>query len=293
MSFLKSFYHDLLFKRSLSSIKISSYQQNPSDKIKLNKLCCIEDWQNSEIKKFNQEWLSAEGFFKGQLPIFSSIHRKFWEWAMGLIAMKRFGKFNKNSLAIGVGAGKELPLFYLANKIAHVYATDLYDASWDENQAPNDFPDNPKKYAPFPYNDDALTVQRMDGRKLSFPSNFFDIAFSFSSIEHFGGKNHSGSLKSLKEIERVLKPEGIAVITTEYIINGTNHPEYFNKKTIFSDLIDKLEMKLVEPLDLSISPRTLDTIIDLNGDGWAKISPHIVLKAHPVLWTSVMMVFQK
>jgi hypothetical protein len=32
----------------------------------------------------------------------------------------------------------------------------------------------------------------------------FDIAFSFSSIEHFdgGGKNHSGALRSLREIER-------------------------------------------------------------------------------------------
>jgi ubiquinone/menaquinone biosynthesis C-methylase UbiE len=63
----------------------------------------------------------------------------------------------------------------------------------------------------------------MDGTKLEFPSNTFDIAFSFSSIEHFGGENHSGALKGLKEIERVLKPGGIAVITTEYIINNKEH----------------------------------------------------------------------
>ena len=137
--------------------------------------------------------------------------------------------------------------------VKHVYATDLYGQNdgWKE-AAPSDFPENPKKYAPFSYKEDALTVMRMDGTNLEFPSESFDIAFSFSSIEHFGGggRNHSGALRSLREIERVLKPGGLAVITTEYIINDKEHPEFFNKRTIYSDLIDKLErLKLVEPLD--------------------------------------------
>jgi ubiquinone/menaquinone biosynthesis C-methylase UbiE len=48
---------------------------------------------------------------------------------------------------------------------------------------------------------------RKDETKLEFPSDTFDIVFSFSSIEHFGGRNYEGALKSLKEIERVLKKE--------------------------------------------------------------------------------------
>lgn len=40
----------------------------------------------------------------------SQIHRKDWEWAMGIIAMRRFGKLNRDCTAIGVGAGKELVL---------------------------------------------------------------------------------------------------------------------------------------------------------------------------------------
>jgi hypothetical protein len=89
--------------------------------------------------------------------------------------------------------------FYLANNVNHVYATDLYDGNNWKNFAPSDFPENPKKYAPFAYKEDALTVMRMDGTNLEFPSEIFDIAFSFSSIEHSGG------LRSLREIERVLK----------------------------------------------------------------------------------------
>jgi SAM-dependent methyltransferase len=233
------------------------------------------------------------------------IHRKDWEWALGIIAMRRFGKLNEKSTAIGVGAGREEVLFYLANKVNHVYATDLYDGNSWKNFAPSDFPENPKKYAPFAYKEDALTVMRMDGTNLEFPSESFDIAFSFSSIEHFGGggRNHSGALRSLREIERVLKPGGLAVITTEYIINDKEHPEFFNKRTIYSDLIDKLErLKLVEPLDLKITTKTLDTVIDfftidsnwdkLDND-YKKTHPVILIRARNILFTSIMLVFRK
>jgi SAM-dependent methyltransferase len=270
---------------------------NPNDQSKLNRLCYVEDWENSEIKEALAELqkLSSEGF----------IHRKDWEWALGIIAMRRFGKLNEKSTAIGVGSGREAILFYLANKVKHVYATDLYKVKdWIE-AAPSDFPENPKKYAPFPYKEDALTVMRMDGTKLEFPSEIFDIAFSFSSIEHFGGggKNHSGALRSVREMERVLKPGGLAVITTEYIINDKKHPEFFNRRTIYSDLIDKLErLKLVEPLDLRITSKTLDTIIDYSSVGvsWNNIDndykrthPHIVLRIKNILFTSIILVFQK
>jgi SAM-dependent methyltransferase len=268
---------------------------DPNCQPKLNRLCYVEDWENSEIKEALTELqkLSSGSF----------IHRKDWEWALGIIAMRRFGKLNEKSTAIGVGAGTETVLFYLANKIKHVYATDLYEDNGWIGVSPSDFPENPKKYAPFPYKEDALTVLRMNGTKLEFPSESFDIAFSFSSIEHFGGKNHSGALRSLKEMERVLKPGGLAVITTEYIINDKEHPEFFNERTIYSDLIDKLErLKLVEPLDLRITTKTLDTVMDYYpvGINWGNLDnefrkshPHMLLRIKNILWTSVMLVFKK
>jgi SAM-dependent methyltransferase len=278
------------------SKQTSPYYINPNDEPKLNRLCYVEDWKNQEIRETlcQLQKLSPQGF----------IHRKDWEWALGIVAMRRFGKLTKNSKAIGIGAGREEVLFYLANNLNHVYATDLYEKKegW-RKAAPSDFPENPKKYAPFPYNDDALTVLRMDGTKLEFPSENFDIAFSFSSIEHFGGKNHSGALKSLREIERVLKHGGIAVIATEYIINNKEHPEFFNERTIYSDIINKLEkLQLVEPLDLRITTNTLDTVIDYPSaiywdtymdDEFKKTHPLVLLRVRDILLTSVMLIFQK
>jgi SAM-dependent methyltransferase len=274
----------------------SPYYINPNDEPKLNRLCYVEDWKNQEIRETlcQLQKLSPQGF----------IHRKDWEWALGIVAMRRFGKLTKNSKAIGIGSGTEPIPYYLSNNINHVYATDLYEKTegW-KKAAPSDFPENPKKYAPFPYKEDALTVLRMDGTRLEFPSENFDIAFSFSSIEHFGGKNHSGALKSLREIERVLKRGGIAVIATEYIINNKEHPEFFNGLTIYSDLINKLEkLQLVEPLDLRITTNTLDTVIDYSSaiywdtymdDEFKKTHPLILLRVRDILLTSVMLVFQK
>jgi SAM-dependent methyltransferase len=272
------------------------YSINPFNSPKLNRLCSLEDWNNDEIRQTLSE------LHKSNPPI--SIHRKDWEFAMGILAMKRFNKLNMNNLAVGIGSGIEPIPFYLANKVKHVYATDLYGdlENWNR-ESPSTFLNNPKKYAPFPYREDALTVSRMDGTRLEFPSETFDIAFSFSSIEHFGGKNHAGALKSLKEIERVLKKDGIAVIATEYIINDKEHPEFFNKKTIYSDLIDKLDsLKLVEPLDLRITTKTLDTVMDYpnalywdNADDYKfqKSHPHLLLKLRNILYTSVMLVLKK
>jgi SAM-dependent methyltransferase len=290
---------------------------NPNDQPRLNRLCYVEDWKNSEIKEIVSELhkLSSSDL-DWRLTLITGrsgcVHKKDWEWALGIIAMRRFGKLNEKSTAIGVGSGIETILFYLANKLKHVYATDLYkeNDAW-KRTAPSDFPENPKKYAPFPYKEDALTVLRMDGTKLEFPSESFDIAFSFSSIEHFdsdggdGKNNHSGALRSLKEIERVLKPGGLAVITTEYIINDKEHPEFFNRRTIYSDLIDKLErLKLVEPLDLRITTKTLDTVMDAYDainlwdtnefdNDYKKMHPYILLRIRNILFTSVMLVFKK
>jgi SAM-dependent methyltransferase len=293
-------------------VSYNTYQADPNGKMRLNKLCCIEDWENHEVKEIIPKLQDITYYNKCQGILArkpSQIHRKDWEWTLGIIAMKRFGKLNEKNTAIGVGAGKELIVFYLANCLGHLYATDLYNTKDWENFAPADFPEDPSKYSPFPYNQSALTALRMDGTQLEFPSDSFDVVFSFSSIEHFGGEDYSGALKSLKEMERVLKPGGIAIVATEYIINNKNPPDltnqFYNERTIYSHLIDKLDrMKLVEPLDLTISQKTLERgIIDASNavdwdtsrvdDDFKQANPYIVIKLGNILVTSIMLVFQK
>lgn len=289
------------------------YSSNPNSSLKLNKLCHIEDWQNNELKEIiselqyanSNDYIHRKGWDVEKYPVNNrkgAIYRKDWEWGLGVLAMKRFGKLTKESKAIGVGSATEEILFYLANRIDHVYATDLYDGKGWKNLVPTDFPENPKKYSPYPYNENALTIMRMDATRLEFSDESFDIAFSFSSIEHLGGENHSGALRGTREMERVLKPGGIAVVATEYMLNDKEHIEFFNRRTIYSDLIDKLErLKLVEPLDLRTTTKTLDAIIDYQSSvNWLaspyefkKSHPYVLIRINDLLVTSVMLVFQK
>lgn len=41
---------------------------------------------------------------------------------------------------------------------------------------------------------------------------------------------HSGAPASLKEMQRVPKPGGIAAVATEYVINDKAHYEFFNRE---------------------------------------------------------------
>ena len=116
--------------------------------LKLNKVCHVEDFENGEVRKALSEI--------HKLDPKCLIHRKDWEWAMGIIAMRRFNKLNRNCTALGIGCGTEVVPFYLANTIKHVYATDLYEGEEWKAAAPRDFPENLQKYAPFPYKEDAL-----------------------------------------------------------------------------------------------------------------------------------------
>lgn len=272
--------------------KLSNYKQGATDApMRLNKIACIDDWENLEFQQTLRE------LFNGK--VVSYMHRKHWEWVLGLIAVKRLDMLNNKIKALAVAAGKEDVLFYLANTIDHVYATDLYRGDWEES--PYDFPENSKKYAPFNYREEGLTAVRMDGTRLEFPDEIFDFVFSFSSIEHFGGGRHVGALRSVKEMERVLKKGGIAAIATEYVINGKDNKEFFNKQSLYADLVDHLQMKLIEPLNLELNPRTLDNVLDFysavhwtNGDLEYKNShPHVVIRTRNLLHTSIMLVFKK
>jgi hypothetical protein len=102
----------------------SPYHVNQNYKPKLNRLCYIEDWENNEIRETISE-------LQGNPEI---IRRKEWEWALGIESMRRLGKLNNTSKALGVASAHEPILFYLANKLNHVYATDLYDPKYTYTQ---------------------------------------------------------------------------------------------------------------------------------------------------------------
>jgi SAM-dependent methyltransferase len=116
-----------------------------------------------------------------------------------------------------VAAGHEPPLYWLASRVAEVYATDLYRGWFVSQEATPDVLDDPAKYAPYAYPRERVVVFPMSGTDICFRDESIDFIFSFCSIEHFGGL--AQSRRSLQEMARVLRPGGVAAISTELLLN--------------------------------------------------------------------------
>ena len=146
----------------------------------------------------------------------ASWHRKHWEWAIGMLTLKA-GKIDTNCIFLGIGSGTGAPVFHLTNHTKYVFCTDLYTITskmWRE--ANKSMLESPELFAPGQFNRKRLSVQIMSGTDIHFEDNTFDAIFSYSSIEHFGEKK--AVLDCMKEIERVLKPGGVASVATEIFV---------------------------------------------------------------------------
>lgn len=218
------------------------------------------------------------------------IHRKAWEWGLCIEGLEQLGVVRLDAKALAVGAGYEGPLFYFANRIEKMIATDLYNNPQHEGKP--EMLTEPWRFAPFEYRRDHLEVLRMSGDDLRFHDETFDFLFCLSSIEHFGSRTTIA--KSLSEMKRVLKYDGVACIITELILQGPKHHEYFTPEEIS-------EMFLSDPLfplvggnaEMTIASELLSMPVKVHDPEDLKASPHIVLTDGERLWTSFSMFLRK
>lgn len=217
------------------------------------------------------------------------IHRKMWEYAICVDGLAGLGATTPDATGLAVGAGSERPLYYYANTVRRMVATDLYDNALHEG-AP-DMLTSPAKFAPFPYREDRLEVLRMGGDKLDFGDNEFDFCFCLSSIEHFGSRGAQS--RSFKEMGRVTRPGGIVCIITELILNGEKHHEYFTPSEIWDMFLQDSTLRLVGPIDMRMSDALLPLAVDVRVPEDLTSSPHLVLTDGRVIWTSLSMFFRK
>lgn len=229
------------------------------------------------------------------------IYRKGWEWTHCVYGLSQLGMIRNDAKAIGVGAGREPVIFWLADHIKEVVATDLYgNETWSGkdgnygNEAPKDIFEDASKYSPKPIAKDRIRFENADGTNLLYENQSFDFCWSLSSIEHFGG--HDASRKAVQEMARVTKTGGIVCIATEYLLlNDTPHGEYFTKQQIVDYLINASpNLELVDGMCWTLPPLPylLDQIC-FNGDGVHRLRRHVILNDGFHQWTSFMLFLRK
>lgn len=220
-----------------------------------------------------------------------AMHRKSYEWTQLLFGLERLGHLTDATSVLSVGAGHECVLYWLANHVASVVATDAYEGRWQSDGALEGDAgviDAPESYAPFPYRTDRLTFRKVDGRQLTFPDRHFDVVYSLSSIEHFGG--YDGARAAVLEMARVLRPGGVLAVATEYILHGPAHEEAFHPREIRA-LFDLPDATLVEPIDERVYDRYQVVPVDLRKD--INQRPHMVVEIDGTRFTSVMVFLRK
>jgi SAM-dependent methyltransferase len=265
------------------------------------KLCDLTDFDDHQVRTRIGE------IVPGAEPP-AHLHRKYWEYAMLTLFLEDVGGLGADVVVLSVGAGHEEVLFWLANRVGRVVATDIYGkGSFSAGEADAAMLRNPSAFAPYPYRTDRLDVQRMDARELQFSDESFDVVFSLSSIEHFGSARDIARASS--EIGRVLKPGGYAFIATECFIG--RHPlnskllqtiirivtlgrrcekatlsrraiDVFTPRELNSRIVRPSGLWLVQPLDLTLSAATRQNTVRWFGEGRFESPgepyPHIIIQ---------------
>jgi SAM-dependent methyltransferase len=239
----------------------------------------------------NPDWMALLRSL-GTLPDHKvAMHRKSYEFTQLIFGLDRLGYLRDDVSVVSVGAGHECVLYWLANRVRRVVATDAYDGVWQTSMAregDSGVLESPEDYAPFPYRKDRLAFMRMDGRALTFPDASFDVAYSLSSIEHFGGIR--GARAAVSEMSRVLKPGGIMAVATEYILSGPQYHEGFFPDQI-REIFGRPDLSLVQPIDGRVYERYAFKPVDLRKNRHQ--TPHMVVADGDSVITSVMVFLRK
>jgi SAM-dependent methyltransferase len=220
-----------------------------------------------------------------------SMHRKSYEFAQLLFGLERLSALREDARVLSVGAGHECPVYWLANRVRRVYATDLYERVWQSafgREGDAAVLDDASTFAPFDYRRDHLMFLRMDGSRLAFREGAFDVAYSLSSIEHFGGLE--GARRAVGDMARVVKPGGILALATEWCVRGRAGGEVFSPDEV-RHIIDHPELQLVQPIDDRVWDRYESEPVDLRVNRFQ--TPHMLLKDGEAVFTSVMMFLRR
>jgi SAM-dependent methyltransferase len=220
-------------------------------------------------------------------------HRKAFEWAQCVYGLRRLSVVRPNATALGVGAGHEPVIYWLTNHVRLTVATDLYSGDFvgaHAAEADPDFLTDPDAYAPFPFRRDALAAMPANGCRLPFRDRSFDIVWSLSSIEHFGG--HDRAAAAMREIGRVLRPGGVACVATELILAGPPNGEYFTRRDLDEWIVGPSGLVPVEPLDVRLPPDEFLADPVRLPDEYLR-TPHVVLSIGDMLFTSVVLFLRK
>lgn len=267
--------------------------------ISLSKVANVNDFNDEEFRKVfkKYDYLGTKQFPQAVDNVHMQ-NRKTWEIAMAMYSFDKLGVVNDKSEILGIGAAKEETISMLSNHVKRVFATDIYldGGSW-QHWYERELLVDARPYMGEKYNHKRVVWQHVDGRDLPYEDNSFDGVFSCSSLEHFG--DESDIRKAIEEACRVLKPGGIAAISSEFKISGDGdgfaNVQLFDEQRLQRVWLDGIDWELVEVIDYTLDDTPfIDFERSIHDKEYQLVAhPHIKLDNELYKWTSVHMTFRK
>ena len=147
-----------------------------------------------------------------------------WPWVL------RNGDFQKDQKVLEVSGSHSVLKFALARRVEHV--TDTEFDSW---------------YIPkIQETVDLLGCKNVellgaDSRELPFPDNWFDRVVCVSTLEHI----EEGRSKAVSEMVRVLKPNGLLLLTMDVKLEGTFENDFFVDRAGLYEILQQLNVTAI------------------------------------------------
>lgn len=176
-------------------------------------------------------------------------------------------------IACGEGYGSNL----LAQKALHVTGMDIDKSSIEK--------------AKEKYSKSNIEFKVSTAEKILAPDNEFDLVVSFETIEHL--EEHA---QLMRELKRVLKPEGLVIISTPDKMNYSDNRNYknpFHKKELYRNEFEALlktaftEIKVLSQQTTYSSFISTDTTIglDIYGGNYSDIKKNLL--SAPLYWVAL------
>jgi len=275
-----------------------------------SKVIDLKDFESSHLRPFLEQFAAVEMKRFGIKDTKVIPDSKHWECAMAMSAFEEFGLIKERNTFAGIGAGTELTTFFLASRGCITFPCDRYmeNTPWSD-VSPIGMMLEPQWYSELKFPWGHVIPVNTDARKLRLPSSFFDGIYSSGSIEHFGSL--AAVAAATQEIARVLKPGGLASISTEFRLEGPEDRPWFDNNCILftPQLIDDYIIKpsgltLVGDLEITPSDETFYTrrrLVDFLGAARSIQSltdkeaayPNLVLYHEGFLFCSVHLLLKK
>jgi FkbM family methyltransferase len=277
----------------------------------LNRLINVEDFAEPTTRNVIREVFEHQVARNPDFPT-GREHRKHWEAAMAVLALREGGALRPDAQVLFVGPGREATLFWLTNHVGRVWALDVSDPETPTPSEASTIPAGPGPEWPGPWNPRRLVVQQMDACELAYEDDMFDAIIFSGSMTPVGSLERVE--RAMGEAWRVLKPGGTLSIATDFLLNGENADQgtMFTRESMASVLVGERDWAPLVPMDFTMSETTRQTEVDyeairleresdvvvdgearLDGQDEASVYPYCVLRVGPDLFTSVHLALRK